>query len=34
VRCEFRGGKLVSWTLDRPIPADAPHAGQPVAPAP
>lgn len=34
VRCEFRGGKLVSWTLDRPIPADVPHAGQPVSPAP
>jgi hypothetical protein len=34
VRCEFRGGKLVSWTLDRPIPVDAPVAGEPVAPAP
>ena len=34
VRCEFLAGRLVTWTLERPIPADAPHAGQPVSPAP
>lgn len=34
VTCEFLGGKLVSWTLNRPIPADAPQAGQPASPAP
>lgn len=34
VTCEFRGGKLVSWTFERPIPADVPQPGQPVSPAP
>jgi hypothetical protein len=34
VCCEFRAGKLVSWTLQRPTSTEATHAGLPVSPAP
>lgn len=34
VRCEFHGGKLVTWALSRPTQADATDASQPVSPAP